>query len=420
MRMRRPVVPAALAARLICRSNLGQRPSAELSERDLSSAVLESSGKSLADAFSLLSHVTATTGLPSLPHGPEVARRAAAAIVQTDYAIAKSALTFVANCFALCGPAEMQDLLRLIPVVPAVQRGARLHGSPIYPAVLLCLANVAATSRADCFSIICHFSFDQIRLLVCSVASNPIFRDHAANLLAAIAEIEMSAPAAAAFCASAAKMRRYIGLPALAAISRCARWVPDFGRLADSLEIATTCAELVQSDDPAVIPTVLLILAHCGRELNEEVWSLALCEDDIVAASAIWFIGQYLMRRPEAFGDVMAFGAAELVQHCFAEGGLRVKVEGGLLLCRLINACPDESIDELSQFVGYLADAIECDAEWRILLKLLSSIDRMAELGIDVADDRIVVAVETLCEHENEKVVLQASKLLQLLGRFAD
>jgi hypothetical protein len=408
MRMRRSVVPVVFNARLMDRSS-GERASAELSARDLSSAVLESSGKSLAETFSLLSHVTATTGLPSLPYAPEIARRAADAIVQTDYAIAKSALTFVANCFASCGPAEMQDLLRPIPVVAAVQRCAQSHGSPIYPTVLLCLANVAATSPADCSSIFCHFSLDQIRLLVSAVASNPTFRDHAANLLAAIAETEMSAPAAAAFCVAAAQMFRYIGFPALAAIGRCARWVPDFGDLADSLGIVTPCAKLMRSGDPAAIPTALLVLAHCGCELNEEIWSLALCEDDTVAASAIWFIGRHLMGGPEAFGDVMAFGAAELVWHCFAEGGMRVKVEGGLLLCRLISACPDENTDKLAQFVRYLADSIECDVEWRILLKLLDAIGRIAEMGIDVADDGIFTAVETLCNHENERVALRAA-----------
>jgi hypothetical protein len=374
--------------------------------------LITSSGSELAEGFLELCAFMYTSWLPPIPNLPDIISRCPEILMTDELSAAKGALAFIQNCYSNRSSQHVQFLLRNLPIAPSLIACAQRFGVAIFPSVVLAIANMAATSKNDRDLLISCCSFDQLRILITAVSSVPQLSATISVLLNGLTAYKLLPEDATSLVKCAAALRPYIGRKAILTIARCAQWTPRFPQLAASLGIIEDCVGALEGDRPSEIQTGLIVLSYGGFGLFPKICELAFCADEEVASCALWYIGQHLSKSPADCPAVLSLGVLNVIAQAFDHGSFRIRTESALLIARIIQAFPDICA-QIGPFIPPLGEVLGVSSEPALVIPLLAALETVAASGVDIFDDDVIGALESLSEHERADVARYARAILE-------
>ena len=338
-------------------------------------------------------------------------------VVSRNVVLAAKALLVVANCFSLNGSGEFASLLLELGIVRAINDCVSMQTSgPVLVSVLRAITRIARTGK---YYLCRDFSMANIGRVIRSVFGMAQCQGDCKSLLNQLVSEDMNADDARVMCDFLWQLRDVIQGRSIVAISRIARWIPDFQHLPYIRDIIGVSNELLGSTDTAEVQAALVTLSYAGVGINESVRDLVFSSDIEVSITALWWLGKHVKEHPETLPMVATPGVLEHAMSLLdGNSSFRATVEAAYFFCRLITASTTDFMRAMLPVVKGIGSLLTCDLDWRVTAKILQTLYKLAtslapQERIDVFDDELLENIEVAM---SDKMGALACELLEVLA----
>ena len=341
-------------------------------------------------------------------------------VMSGNAVLAAKALLVVANCFSLNGSREFASLLLELGIVRAINDCASMQNNgPVLVSVLRAITRIAGSARTGKYHLCRDFSLANIGLVIRSVFGMAHCQGDCKSLLNQLVSEDMNADDAMVMCNFLWQLRDVIQGRTIVAISRIARWIPNFQQLPYIHDIISVSSELLGSTDTAEVQAALVTLSYAGVAINEHVRDLVFSSDIEVSITALWWLGKHVKEHPETLPLVADSAVLEYAMSLLnGNYSFHATVEAAYFFCRLITAANAESMRAMLPVVKGIGWLLTCDLDWRVTAKILQTLYKLAtslapQDRIDVFDEELLENLEVVV---SDKMGALACEILEVLA----